>query len=68
MSVSRPLSHSIPVCLAVVPRGWDSQGYSNFLNAQAPELCSFLTKYNKTAQLHLRDKTSLCQCEGTATQ
>ncbi|KAI3373065.1 hypothetical protein L3Q82_006413 [Scortum barcoo] len=22
-----------------------------------------LTKYNKTAQLHLRDKTSLCQCE-----
>lgn len=30
--------------------------------------CSSLTKYNKTAQLHLRDKTSLCQCEGIVTQ
>lgn len=31
-------------------------------------ICSSLVEYSKTAQLHLHNETSLCQCEGINTQ
>lgn len=31
-------------------------------------VCSSLVEYSKTAQLHLHNETSLCQCEGINTQ
>lgn len=72
VSITHLLSHSLTLCLSLSKQGHDIQGYSNFLVAQALKTqfqnAPPLTKYNKTAQLHLRDKTSLCQCEGIITQ
>ena len=49
-------------------QGHDIQAYANFLAAQASTLNFWMLLPSldtlKTAQLHLRDKTSLCQCEG----